>query len=252
MPGSLIDGHHQIALACDRCHTPFGGVSQEACLDCHEAELETARDSHPEDKFADPRNAALLVRLDARRCVACHTEHRPEITGVMGVTLPGDFCHHCHADIARERPTHQGLSFETCASSGCHNYHDNRALYEDFLVRHGAAAPATLPATLPERDAWISRKGFERAALTAADADGPAASSPELTSAWGGFRPRRRRGLVLPLSPKRRCSLGRPPGAPGVPRVSRTGIPGVRGREATACDGSSASIRCRRPRRACP
>ena len=76
MPGSMIDGHHQIALACDRCHTPFGGVSQEACLDCHQAELETARDSHPEGKFTDPRNAALLVRLDARRCVACHTEHR--------------------------------------------------------------------------------------------------------------------------------------------------------------------------------
>lgn len=186
MPGSMIDGHHQIALACDRCHTPFGGVTQEACLDCHEAELETARDSHPEDKFTDPRNAALLVRLDARRCVACHTEHRPEITGVMGVTLPGDFCHHCHADVARERPTHQGLSFDTCASSGCHNYHDNRALYEDFLVRHGGAAPETLPAAVPERSAWISRKGFERVALTAADADGPASSGPELTSAWAG------------------------------------------------------------------
>lgn len=186
MPGEVTDGHHQIALACDRCHTPFGGVRQEACLDCHRAELVSARDSHPEDKFTDPRNAAFLARLDARRCVTCHTEHRPEITGGMGVTLPGDFCHHCHADVGRERPTHKGLSFETCASSGCHNYHDNRALYEDFLVRHGAPAPETRLAAVVGRKAWISRKGFEGASLTAVEADGPPSSAPELISAWAG------------------------------------------------------------------
>ena len=186
MPGSVTDGHHQIALACDRCHTPFGGVPQEACLDCHRAELEAARDSHPEGKFTDPRNAGFLARLDARRCVTCHTEHRPEITAAIGVTLPGDFCHHCHADVASERPTHQGLSFNTCASSGCHNYHDNRALYEDFLVRHGTAAPETRSAALPERKAWISRKGLERVTLTAGDIEAPAYSAPGLIDAWAG------------------------------------------------------------------
>ena len=184
MPGDVTDGHHQIALACHRCHTAFGGVRQDACLDCHRAELEAARDSHPEDKFTDPRNAGFLARLDARRCVTCHTEHRPEITAVMGVTLPGDFCHHCHAGVAEERPTHRDLSFDTCASAGCHNYHDNRALYEDFLVRH--TEPETPPAVLPERQAWISRTGFERVSLTAADADGPASSAPELIGAWAG------------------------------------------------------------------
>ena len=186
MPGSVIDGHHQIALACDRCHTPFAGVTQEACLDCHAAELEVARDSHPESKFTDPRNAGFLARLDARRCVTCHVEHRPEITLAMGVTLPGDFCHHCHADVARERPTHQGLSFDTCASSGCHNYHDNRALYEDFLVRHAAGAPDTRPGTVPERKAWISRKRLERVTLTPADVEAPAHSAPGLIDAWAG------------------------------------------------------------------
>ncbi|MGN2393421.1 NrfA- nitrite reduction protein, partial [Pelomicrobium sp. G1] len=44
-----------------------------------------------------------------------------------------------------ERPTHRGLAFDTCASSGCHNFHDNRALYEDFLVKH-AAEPDVLEA----------------------------------------------------------------------------------------------------------
>ena len=186
LPGMTTDGHYQIELACNSCHTPFGGVRQEACLDCHRTELEVARDTHPENKFTDPRNAGYLTRLDARLCIACHTEHLPEITTVMGLTVPGDFCHHCHADVAGERPTHRGLSFNTCASSGCHNYHDNRALYEDFLVQHGGAEPETRPAALPERKAWISRKGFERTPLEAADADGPASSAPDLVDAWAG------------------------------------------------------------------
>jgi hypothetical protein len=28
------------------------------------------------------------------------------------------------------------MTFDTCATAGCHNYHDNSALYEDFLVKH--------------------------------------------------------------------------------------------------------------------
>ena len=43
---------------------------------------------------------------------------------------------HCHLDIAEDRPSHEGMGFETCASAGCHNFHDNRGLYEDFLLKH--------------------------------------------------------------------------------------------------------------------
>ncbi|MDX5297476.1 MAG: hypothetical protein LPK85_00845, partial [Gammaproteobacteria bacterium] len=87
-------------------------------------------------KFTDPRNADRLLKIDARECIACHREHQLEQTGPMGVTLPTDFCFHCHQDIAEERPSHAGMAFDTCAASGCHNYHDNRALYESFLVAH--------------------------------------------------------------------------------------------------------------------
>ena len=186
LPGEMTGGHHQIELACDACHTPFGGVRQDACLACHQAELEAAEDSHSERIFIDPRNAADLARLDVRHCVTCHTEHRPEITGVMGVTLPPDFCRHCHAGVAEERPTHLDISFDTCASAGCHNYHDNRSLYEDFLVRHAGSEAETVSAELPPRKAWISRNLVERAPLTAADSDGPASSAHALIGAWAG------------------------------------------------------------------
>ena len=186
LPGATTDGHHQIELACNACHKPFGGVRQNACLDCHQVELEVAEDSHGEKKFADPRNAGDLDRVDARRCVTCHVEHRAEVTGAMGVTLPVDFCRHCHADVAEERPTHRDLPFDTCADAGCHNYHDNRSLYQDFLARHGVAGMATVPAMLPEPDAWVSWEAAAHGPLTAADADGPASSAAALVDAWAG------------------------------------------------------------------
>ena len=136
LPGQTTAGHYQIELACDACHTPFESVKQDACLDCHSAELQLANDTHPKSKFAGPRNADRVAVLDARLCVTCHQEHRPAQTRAMGVTLANDYCFHCHAELAEERPSHAGMGFDTCASAGCHNFHDNTALYEDFLLKH--------------------------------------------------------------------------------------------------------------------
>jgi len=139
LPGSMSHGHYQIEMACSACHSEaFGGdeVLQEACTNCHGAELKAANDSHPRSKFTDPRNADRLARLDARVCVTCHVEHQPEITTTMAVTVPDDVCMHCHLDIAEDRPSHEGMGFETCASAGCANFHYTRGLYEDFLLKH--------------------------------------------------------------------------------------------------------------------
>jgi Cytochrome c3 len=146
LPGKTTHGHYQIELACESCHgTPFGGreALQESCERCHGQELKDAVDKHPRSKFTDPRNAELAEKLDATLCVTCHVEHRPEITLAMGVTLAADFCATCHKDIAEDRPSHKGMAFDTCNSAGCHKFHDNRALYEDFLAKH-LAEPAHL------------------------------------------------------------------------------------------------------------
>lgn len=137
--GRTTDGHHQIELACDACHTKaFGGADalQKSCLNCHQAELRLAEDSHAARIFRDPRNAGQLDLVNATLCVSCHREHKPEIVRPMGVTLPDDNCMLCHADVLKERPTHKGQSANGCAAAGCHNYHDNRALFEDFIERH--------------------------------------------------------------------------------------------------------------------
>lgn len=147
--GEATHGHHQIEMACTTCHSePFGGnnVLQNACMQCHAEELKEAHDSHPKSKFTDPRNADRISVIDARYCIACHIEHQLEYTRAMGVTLPDDYCFHCHEDLGKERPSHQDLPFDSCASAGCHNYHDNRALYEDFLVENAGQPWLKMPA----------------------------------------------------------------------------------------------------------
>ncbi len=155
LPGKTSHGHYQIELACESCHvSAFSGREkiQEACERCHGQELKDAVDKHPRSKFTDPRNAELAEKLDATLCVTCHIEHRPEITKTMGVTLAGDFCFHCHQDISKDRPSHVGMAFDTCNSAGCHKFHDNRALYEDFLAKHMNEPDLLGRASLPGRN----------------------------------------------------------------------------------------------------
>ena len=94
----------------------------------------------------------------------------------MGVTLPDDYCWTCHAEVGRERPSHAGMTFDSCASAGCHNYHDNTALYEDFLVAH-ANEPAVLARPRAPgralRDA-LGAMGAAPAALPRLASDAPA------------------------------------------------------------------------------
>lgn len=155
LPGSTTHGHHQIELACNACHSkafPDREEVQQSCETCHAAALKEARDTHPKSKFTDPRNAERAALLDATWCVTCHVEHKPHITIAAGVTLPADYCVICHEEVAKDRPSHQDMAFNTCTNSGCHSYHDNTALYEDFLLKHGHGDFLTPKPEVPARD----------------------------------------------------------------------------------------------------
>jgi hypothetical protein len=189
LPGETSHGHYQIEMKCNVCHTPLSGVKQDACLECHATELAVANDSHPPKTFLDPRNADRVVALDARLCITCHREHVPELTHSIGVTMPEDYCFRCHVNIGQERPSHVGLSFQTCASSGCHNFHDNRALYEDFLVKHANEPDLLATLLTPLRDfSRRYRQDHPEVArhLTVAQHNGPADQTyePALLAAW--------------------------------------------------------------------
>lgn len=174
--GRTTSGHHQIELACSACHTTaFGGepVLQAACLSCHGNELKAAKDTHPASKFEDPRNADRLLKLAANECLTCHREHKAEITHAMGVTLPTDYCQLCHEDIGKERPSHVGLGFDTCASAGCHRFHDNRALYEDFLVKN-AGQPEVKAKAVAKLRLAVNEPAGKATPLGLSQADAPA------------------------------------------------------------------------------
>lgn len=176
LPGQTTHAHYQIEMKCEACHTEkFGTVTAQTCQSCHGAELKTAKDTHPAAKFEDPRNAPLLKILNAMDCVTCHREHDPHATGAMAVTLPVDYCWQCHKEIGKDRPSHKDFKFNGCAAAGCHNYHDNRALYEDFLVAHLNEKDVREGGVVPERNFAAQQKELDKTkALTNANADAPA------------------------------------------------------------------------------
>ena len=150
LPGQTTYGHYQIELQCSACHDEGNNmVKQDACLQCHADELERVGDSHPIAKFAKSKDALRLIPIDSRAnsslvksryCITCHVEHRSEGLAAtkdgMGLTQPQNMCKSCHDDIQENRATHADFTFKTCLTAGCHNYHDNSALFEQFLKDH--------------------------------------------------------------------------------------------------------------------
>lgn len=179
LPGKATDGHYQIELSCESCHLdPFGGIEsiQKSCVKCHKEELKRVEDSHPKSKFTDPRNADRVAILDARYCVTCHVEHKTEKTLKMGVTMPEDYCYLCHQDVAKNRPSHKGMAFDSCDDAGCHNYHDNKALYEDYLVKHMNDKDMLEEMSLPQRnlkDHFVKQDAKYAKVLTKTEMDMP-------------------------------------------------------------------------------
>ena len=171
LPGQTTHGHYQIELACNACHTEFMGVKQDACLECHGADLKRDRDTHRASKFNDPTNADRLAILNAQDCVTCHREHVPDRTHEMGLSLPADFCFHCHEDVAEQRPSHIGMKHDTCQNAGCHNYHDNSALYEAFLNKNVDQQDLLDGAVVPHR--FGRQPSDEVQQLLRSDADAP-------------------------------------------------------------------------------
>lgn len=177
LPGETTHGHHQIEMSCKTCHLPDGGVTDQSCIDCHGADLKKSRDTHPKSKFIDPTKAVLLEKIDASNCLTCHTEHQEDRTHAMGVTVPLDYCIHCHEDVAEDRPSHQDFGFNSCSNAGCHNYHDNTALYENFLKKHHGQPDLLETRVTPLRrlQQWLAEdsKAHESKRLTAGQSDAP-------------------------------------------------------------------------------
>jgi len=171
-------------MECAVCHTEekvkniftSSGVPTSACINCHGDALDHFSDSHPVIKFKNPENAIYLKQLNVRDCITCHREHDQKITGEMAVTVPKDYCAHCHQDVLETYPSHKGLAFDSCSNAGCHNYHDNMALAPSYLLK-GYGKEDFLEQKnilVSNRKERIGYDGFKfKAALSESDADAP-------------------------------------------------------------------------------
>jgi hypothetical protein len=106
----------------------------------------------------------------------------------MGVTRPDDYCVTCHADVGTERSSHEGMAFTTCATAGCHNYHDNTALYEDFLAAHAGEPPLQAHPRVATRDLRLAiavQEGAPVPQVPRLASDGPRdAADPRHVASW--------------------------------------------------------------------
>ena len=135
--------------ACDSCHFPADGTARQQvqanlqywlgfrsssvdfltktitnndCLDCHRNKL----DPHAEHLMMELRFSEVRDLIAPHRCGSCHDHHSG-----LNLTVPGNFCSHCHADVSLEvevaNPSHvelvEGGRWETCLQ--CHDFHKN-------------------------------------------------------------------------------------------------------------------------------
>jgi pSer/pThr/pTyr-binding forkhead associated (FHA) protein len=85
MPGGLSSAHARardasglaVADNCDACHSPFNGVSNSKCLDCHRQQPHAQHEASAPDCFSchsEHRGAAKLATLADATCVGCHAD----------------------------------------------------------------------------------------------------------------------------------------------------------------------------------
>jgi len=102
-PGPLSVSHEEIT-GCEECHTPWRGVSDEKCLQCHE--------------FGSRASLIPLIAFHEANeyCLKCHREHggaAADISRMDHTLLNGELlCTQCHFD------KHDGLFGRDCRA--CH------------------------------------------------------------------------------------------------------------------------------------
>ncbi|MFC1586100.1 class III cytochrome C family protein [Fibrobacterota bacterium] len=78
-PGKLTGGHEQISNDCLKCHTPFRGVQNEKCLDCHvPSEIGIYTVQGIKNDTSDKSAASFHKYLKEKTCINCHCDHQGE------------------------------------------------------------------------------------------------------------------------------------------------------------------------------
>jgi hypothetical protein len=105
-PGGVSRAHMLIANQCFQCHVPFRGVSEKNCASCHQGP------EHHANQVTTPtcqachlehRDAAALVQVDNRQCVACHSDLKTKDASPNDEKTPGGFAKKI-TDFVKDHP----------------------------------------------------------------------------------------------------------------------------------------------------
>ncbi len=123
-PGPLAKGHDKLDGQCDKCHVPFKGIPNSACLACH---------TGTERRIKQGLGPHAVADKEGRKCSSCHTDHKgrnhplsPKVDStfvhaITGFLLDGKHaqakCESCHKPNKTGTPAWVDLP-RTC--KGCH------------------------------------------------------------------------------------------------------------------------------------
>lgn len=122
-PNELSAAHQDLNNSCFSCHAPFGGISNDKCIECHKPS-EIGKDGLVSMDTMLSKKVLFHEGLANQSCVACHTEHQ----GLEPTTSINKFehslvseeninnCLNCHQ--ASNTSIHEQVSTD-CKS--CHN-----------------------------------------------------------------------------------------------------------------------------------
>ncbi len=165
-PGPLTKSHASLESSCDKCHVPFKGIPNSACLSCHtgtEKRIKTGLGPH------------AVFEHQGKKCSSCHTDHKgkneiitPKVEAgfqhaITGFLLDGKHaqakCGSCHKPTKSGQPQWADLP-RTCV--GCHTDTHKPSLGTKCESCHNAVGwkPATKTIAQHQLDMTQSHAGL--------------------------------------------------------------------------------------------
>jgi hypothetical protein len=109
-PGPLSAAHAGLNEQCDKCHVPFKGIPNGACLACHTAlqkHIDAGRGPHA--RFA----------AEGKKCASCHADHKGEKRALSPPVATSGFDHLAQTGVALDGK-HAGVACASCHKAGKH------------------------------------------------------------------------------------------------------------------------------------
>lgn len=109
MNGGLSIKHAALSKSCESCHTVWDRVTDNSCLQCHQAAAKHLSD-------------AVSSQIKTVRCYNCHMEHNGREHNLRAAR--NSSCQKCHKFNENSQAQHQKESLKNENCIECHKFHN--------------------------------------------------------------------------------------------------------------------------------